>query len=440
MFGGKSVSLYVRTQMPTNRKFKKLLQEWLARSDLGTMAALATAARVPVSNISMVVSGARSLPRELAERLAGALAATEDQRERLVEKMVACGQRSTEGLSRVPARRRTVHQESVVTKIGLGKKVNVGIAVSEPFVTFVKTDAKRGFAVELFDHLANLMGILDAPRETLEFKDLRGALKSGKFDIVVTAVLPTFDRTKYMSFSRPLPYLGIPLSAIVRTGLCHESGVDLEADHLLSPGEDVLKRLPADLRLLLVKGEAGDEFTQAFLDADLKDKLKPQRVDDLQPAILAETLLKQRIDLFIADVGTCHAVLSVPAVSRSYKPIAESEQTAKILPPIELGANRFPRLAVYRIAFGLKKDDIQWKQMVDQAFDSMMTEGIRALLSLYRKYLARDTERNSFVPFLMPDDDTVQPIIAREAFESLPEIRTLRAEKEKRWGKTELAG
>jgi hypothetical protein len=64
--------------------------------------------------------------------------------------------------------------------------------------------------------------------------------------------------------------------------------------------------------------------------------------------------------------------------------------------------------------------------MIDDAFECLMSEGIRSMLSLYREYL--DQPGNAFRPFLIPEDDTVTSQFARKCMESLKEIRELQAE------------
>ena len=55
----------------------------------------------------------------------------------------------------------------------------------------------------------------------------------------------------------------------------------------------------------------------------------------------------------------------------------------------------------------------------------LRSEGIRSLLSLYRDYLDLDKHGDSFKPFLLPTDDSVQSHVARSYFERLPMIREL---------------
>jgi len=410
----------------TNQEFKDLLSQWLPRSPqkVRTIADLVEAARVPPSSVSMVISGKRSLRSDVAERLAAALCEDDSERKRLVKKLVEQGQKAPRSDEEPKPRQRDRRKESVVERVRMGHRIKVGLIVSEPFV---KADEEAGFAVDLFRHLASLMRIKYKP-DTLQLKDLERRLASGEFDIIVTALLPTFRRHTFMRFSRPFPYLGIPLSGLVSCTFEEKlkaAGMEFHAQHLLNhPSKELLIQV-SGAKLMLVRGEAGEEFAEAFFSSKLMGQFKlVESPEDLAPANLLEAMVAESADLFVADVGTCRSVMEQREASKSYTPLKESEQT-EIMSPLQMGAQKYAKLALYRIAFGLPKGDDQWKRMIDDAFEYLMSEGIRSLLSLYRDYLDLDKQGDSFKPFLLPTDDSVQSHVARSYFEKLPEIREL---------------
>jgi ABC-type amino acid transport substrate-binding protein len=409
--------------MAKNEKFKTLLRDWLQRSDgrLRTTTDLVRAAKVPPASISMVVSGQRSLRSDVAERVAHVLCEGNSDRKKLQKQLQEAGQRPGTSDAQSQPRHRVSRPRSVVDRIRQGDPINVGFIVSEPFV---RADIKAGFAVDLFRHLAKLMD-LKAREDELQFKDLEDKLATGECDLVVSAVLPTFRRLAFMEFSRPFPYLGIPLSGLVSRKLeerLRASKITLYAGDLLShPSDRWLSNL-SGANLMYVQGEAGEEFTESFFDDRVRGKFNLIKSPaDLAPANLFHEMIDTGADLFIADVGTCRAIMKQRDAPSRYSSLKESRE-GDVLGPILFGKEHYARLAVYRIAFGLPKSDQVWKETVDRAFDCLMSEGVRSLLSLYQEYLEPEHD-DSFRPFLMPFDETVRSHLARSAFERLPAIR-----------------
>jgi hypothetical protein len=126
-------------------------------------------------------------------------------------------------------------------------------------------------------------------------------------------------------------------------------------------------------------------------------------------------MIEQNADLLVADVSTCQSLMAQAEIRERYRPLKEAKHTA-LLPSLKMGEQEYARLALYRIAFGLSRDDHEWKQMIDEAFECLMSEGIRSLLSLYREYVDR---ASAFRSFLIPDDDTVASQLVRSHFEGL---------------------
>jgi|ERR1017187_632114 ABC-type amino acid transport substrate-binding protein len=100
---------------------------------------------------------------------------------------------------------------SVADLVRMGQRIRVAYVESAPFVTKDGPNY-RGFAFDVWRHLASLMKIDEDPRHpAVDFRNMGDVLAERGCDIIVTALLPTFGRRAFMSFSRPLPYLGIPL-------------------------------------------------------------------------------------------------------------------------------------------------------------------------------------------------------------------------------------
>jgi hypothetical protein len=227
---------------------------------------------------------------------------------------------------------------------------------------------------------------------------------------------------------RPLALNVVILSGLVKrtfeNGLVKDPEGEFYAHHLLGASRDELKLEEfITKKLLLVKGEAGEEFVKACFANEIEKNLRRNQewAEELTPSALARTIVAKEIDLFIADVGSCKAVLDEPEVRREYRPLRDPKDSllSTMLPAVKLGKHEFAQLGVYRICFGLPRLDKDWTGLIDQAFDSLMTEGIRSLLSLYLDYIKHDIDRDSFIPFLLDEDDTVQSSVVRAHFDPL---------------------
>jgi len=298
--------------------------------------------------------------------------------------------------------------------------------------TIRESGGEEGFAIELFDHLAKLMRLKYKSLEVVELGDLERRFKIGDLDLVVTALLPTFRRGTFMKFSRPIPYLGVPVSGLLSDSLrkrFDEENIRFCAEDLLAPSSGKVVTKLSGARLMLVDGEAGEEFSKAFFSREVSNVLKPtENPKELTPGNLFEHMKSQKADIFISDVGTCRSILDQPGAPAAYHPLEESDNRPDVFPRIKMGRGEiveFPQLAVYRIVFGLPPEDPTWELMINNGFECLMSEGIRSLLMLYRKYIEQDGNNELFRPFLLSTDDTVQAHTALR-FETIPEICELK--------------
>ena len=387
-----------------------------------TVSALARAAGINTSMITMAFAGHRPLSMASAMAIAKVLVSGKSGEEIpvLARKLFSAGK--PEG-----ALNEGNLFSSVADRVRFGGKVRVGYVISEPFL-IESVSRPEGFAVDIFDRLSGLMKLDVGKWDKLDFQDIETALRSRRVDIVVSAVLQTFKRREFMSFTRPIPYIALPLSGIVRKtfneNFRSKTGRPFDAESLLNPREDAAAA--SEARLLLVKGEVGEEFYDAFLRSPLKGMSAPTEIPgSLAPENLAKALEDHKADLLIADVGTCRSVLRhAEDHFDSLKEVAEATSGASIT----LDTVSFARLAQYRVVFGLPKFDREWKAMVDDAFECLLSEGLRSLVSLYRR--SRPGQPNGLEPFLLGEDDSVESTVARAWFESVPEIMDKRHRKD----------
>lgn len=402
-----------------NKSFSRFLIEHDFEK-YGTVAGLSRAARLPTSAIQMVLAGERPMSARTALYLAQLF--KPELKHSDLQAFAETVLREANGyFGEVTIRPRKtvvslVRTSSVADRVRMNGTVVGGIVVSEPFVHPSQAGG-GGFAIELFRLLARFLGA-DPLEQPVSFADLKASLQSNKIDLVITALLPTHRRSEFMSFSRPLPFLRVSLSALVRKTLHPLPRVD----NLLAGDGESLK----SARLMLVEGEAGEEYARILFNQDFRRRLEAENRITLVPGRsskdVAEGLLKQ--DLLVADVATCHAVMGQPGIPTNFEPMTDKDGA----PALKLGTKKYPSLASYPIVFGFKKQDESWKQAIGAAFEGMLGEGIRGLTSLYRKCL--DIPRDSIAPYLVGKDDTVSNI-ARLFFESeIPEILTKRLTEE----------
>jgi hypothetical protein len=304
--------------------------------------------------------------------------------------------------------------ESIADRVRRTRTIRAGYVVSEPFVMTPDPGQREphGFAVELFADIAALLGAtVDYAPAPIKLGEIASTLESGDCDVVVSAVLRTFARERVMSFSRPLPFLRVPLSAISRRS------TDLE--HLSVRGlVDWAARSRSDARLravrmLLVESEVGEEFFGAFI-ARSGHRPDVQRVRTLEPSVLLQQLLQR--DVLIADMATCAAVMALdPAAVQAVKSDPEDAAIDAAFAHRD-GDGGLSTLALYPISFGLPRHQDDWQAMIDGAMESLLLEGLRPLVYLYQRYLDDSSHLRRFV---RADDEDVRSAQVRDIFRSV---------------------
>lgn len=379
----------------------KWLDKYKAMAGLPTWGKVAAEAGVPASTITAIrQSGAMSV--KVAKQLAEALCPSGRNLREFTAELFELAKLDPERLG----------PESVADRVRRTRTIRAGYVISEPFVLTPERDQRdpSGFAVELFADVAALLGArVDYAPEPIEFGELASALESGAYDVVVSAVLRTFGRERVMAFSRPLPFLRVPLSAIARRAA--------DLDHLnirrlvdwaaLSRGDASLRHL----RFLLVESEVGDEFVGTFLTR-AGHRPVVHRIKTLEPAVLLNEL-RQKADVLLADMATCAAVLALDPTA--VRPVPHDQSDAMVDDGIvpRHGNRDLSALALYSMGFGLPRRQEEWHAMIDGAMQSLLLEGLRPLVYLYQRYLDAPYHLRRFVH---DNDEEVRSELVRHVF------------------------
>jgi ABC-type amino acid transport substrate-binding protein len=307
-------------------------------------------------------------------------------------------------------------------------RIRVGVVYNRPFA-FGDPARPEGFVVDIFEHVSRLLTGKEPEYRHPEgsfytFAQVDEALSRREIDVVVSAVIPTFGRQQHMWFSRPLPFVRLPLSALVRSAAVR-SAPSLTVQKVLSWQRESDEQL-AKLRLLTVAGEAGAEFAATFLPGARATTWSAKSLDERQ---LHEEFVGGQYDLLIADLGTCEGVYrhELESVGPGRTPRIEKlredpkDPTGEVAATLAQSRYGLPVLALFPVALALPSGDRQWRDLVDQALSSLLADGIRPLLQLYRKYIGT----HSLGTFCISDDENVtSPHTARafgELFQNLRE-------------------
>lgn len=228
-------------------------------------------------------------------------------------------------------------------------------------------------------------------------------LKSREVDLVVTGLIPTYQRSLEMSFSPPLPYIKVALAGVIR----HAWADSFKIGHLLNRAEFVKFRKEKDLvdpvRILLIPGEIGEEFVTAYCHSNLNGNLTviPYTGSTLDISAICKQL-SDGADMFLADSGTCTLIID------KFNSDRNREKDFVALEDVEPGlfplGQSLAKLALYPVVFAFKKNDDEWKATIENAFSHLMFEGVRALVNIYNKYLndVPLAERNAFKDCFYP--------------------------------------
>jgi hypothetical protein len=350
---------------------------------------LATEAHVPHSTIYGILRGHRGMSAEVALKLARALRPMARPLPEFAGELLSLAGYAPE---------RYLTNETVVARLQSGRKrdIRVGYIASEPFVS-VPGDGREpsGLAVELFACLTAVLNVQVGETRTYTLHQLQRAVQEN--DIVVSAILPTARRRTYMDFSRHFPFLRISLSGVVskRQGI-----EELTVGQLLTLRDAEILN---GRRLLLVEGEVGHEFVTTFLRR-VRTTLKTQveLVTTIDPAELYDKLVQDSPDaphLLLADAGTCMEIVARDGSAGRVQPLRNDTRLDIGTPYKDSRGRQYPVLASYPVTFGLPKADRPWRDMVNDAFDSLMSEGLLSVLSIYADYVDKKNLHAFYDPF-----------------------------------------
>jgi len=391
--------------MAKREALRESVNEWLerhkAQAGLPTWGKVAADAGLPASTMTAVRKSGR-MSVKVAKQLAEALCPPGRNLREFTGELFQVAKLNVERLG----------PESIADRVRRTRTIRAGYVVSEPFVLTPERDQRdpSGFAVELFADVAALLGArVDYSPQPIEFGELATALEGGTYDVIISAVLRTFERERAMTFSTPLPFLRVPLSAIARrtTDLDHLNIRRLVDWAALSRVDDGLRHL----RFLLVESEVGDEFVGTFLTRAAHRPIV-HRVKTLEPVVLLNEL-REKADVMIADMATCAAVLALDPTG--VRPVPHDEADAVVDDAIvpRHGSRDLSALAVYSIGFALPREQDDWRRMIDNAMQSLLLEGLRPLVYLYQRYLDAPYHLRRFVH---DNDEEVRSELVRHVF------------------------
>lgn len=385
---------------------KKTLEEERQRAGFGNWAAFGARYEVAPQELVMFFNGKRNLSPTVALRLAQAFRRTDWEQRAFLRELAKRAR--IKNLLALP-------HESVADRILEDQRVKAAYVVSEPFVFTPNEGAggPQGFAIDFFKLLAGFLGIQVDYIGKQSFQDLDKVFRVAGVDIIVSAVLPSFQRSRFMEFSRPLPFLRLPVSAVVRSAntLLNVKGLlTWDAAVILDPA---LKHT----RFLLVEGEIGPEFAHTFLPGLLPGRIVSEK--SLEPRHLYKCMTDVGgPDILIADMATCDEVRKQGSGVKPLPEYPDDPINMHMMKAFEKHARTptLPALAVYPVVFGLPKSELVWKKLIDDAIEAVVTEGARPLLHLYERYLQSDP---SFACFCTSDDENVSSSATRLAFDAL---------------------
>lgn len=359
-----------------------------------TSAELAKEAGIAPSTLSAILAEKVRRPSaKVLARIARVLCPPEAAPAEFANEMLKCA-----GRERATTREQAIEgfrliDISVAQRVEQTRKLRVGLVNNFPFSHRKQTKkgwVEAGLAVELVRYIARIMRaepvFVPPPSEGIyDFKDLPKIFIDNKVDIVASGVIPTFERRRNMDFSRNIPYLYIPLTAIARADI----QPPISVREILSWSDSTSNPRLSQLRWLFVEGEAGHDFADAFLQGLPFGDDRTQCASSLDPKALYDLLTRtiDPYDIFVADSATCSNILAydthgqLTALSDDIREDPSAPETIR-------GTKNLPLLAHCQIALALPPKQPEWKQRVDQAMNSLYAEGLRAALTIYHIHTA----------------------------------------------------
>ena len=175
----------------------------------------------------------------------------------------------------------------VLDRVTSSSVLRVGMSGNQPPFNFRNRSGKlAGMEVQLAGLLAEAMGV-ELEIVTKPFGQLRGALKAGEVDMVMSGMTITAKRAREMFFVGPYLVSGKSILTNSRALAAAEEAGDIDR---------------ADVKLAALEGSTSQDFIEEHLT-----KAQLVKVDDYDEAV--QMVLDDRVDALVADFPIC--VLSV---------------------------------------------------------------------------------------------------------------------------------
>lgn len=182
--------------------------------------------------------------------------------------------------------------QTTLQKIKQTGVMTAGNTFDYPPFDFIENGKKVGFDVDIGDEIARRMGV-KLKWETIDFRGIIAALKSGRVDVLITGMVYTPDRAKQMAFS--MPYYDGGIAAAYPNGKPISNAKEL-----------VGKRVGVEL------GSAGDKFVRDTLGPSANVKTYDSEFLGLKD------LSDGRLDAFVGNVATMrYVMLKMPSIKLS---------------------------------------------------------------------------------------------------------------------------
>jgi hypothetical protein len=388
--------------------------EWIWQCALdagkGSYSLLSSASGLPISTLNAILKAGRRISPRTWSQLAAVIRPGNTPARQFTERFLE--------LAGYKEREKYLPPETRLERVFNRGQMNAIMMTSEPFVM---ADADAGFAVELANHVASVMGV------RIHWEPQRGKMielstvfeRNPDLDLAVTAVLPTFRKSRRMAFSKPFPFLRIGISAVIHKKTAKR---DITISDLLDWESTVRRREKANLgevRFAYAKGGAADDFVSGLwksISPSNQITLPEPTVDKLLGYLCGEEDV-----VVIADIGTCEGILqrgnrggtqNIMPVPRDPEDLSGSV--------LESGPTGLESLARYPVTFALPMHDKPWEAVFNSAMDFLLSERIRLLLRLYHQYQSSPIFRSA----LADDDPNYPSPEVQRAFGSLKKFQS----------------
>ncbi len=184
-----------------------------------------------------------------------------------------------------------VAAETTLEKIKRTGVIMSANTFSYPPFGFIENGKKSGFDVDLGTEIARRMGV-KIEFETIDFRGIIAALKSGRVDMLITGMVYTADRAQQIAFSDP--YFEGGVAGAFRKG----------GSPIAKPDDLIGKRVGVEL------GSAGDKFVRDHYGPKVEVKTYDTEFLGLKD------LENGRVDAFVGSIAPMRYIMrSMPSLT-----------------------------------------------------------------------------------------------------------------------------